>query len=121
MPSGITTRVTRCGRSVHEVPLGAHDRPPTARPANFLVDSEANPGASWAGERAAWGRLAEQPAAASGAWSKDDTFPAKICLYETPVTITVRLKFNGEEVRCESEANVGFGLTRDAALVGKAQ
>jgi hypothetical protein len=76
---------------------------------------------AWHKGRAAWGRLAEQPAAASGAWGGDDTFTAKICFYETPFTVTVRLKFTGEEVRCESEANVGFGPTRDAALVGMTQ
>jgi CubicO group peptidase (beta-lactamase class C family) len=76
---------------------------------------------AWQKGRAAWGRLAEQPAAASGAWGGDDTFTAKICFYETPFTVTVRLRFTGEEMRCESEANVGFGPTRDAPLVGKAK
>jgi CubicO group peptidase (beta-lactamase class C family) len=76
---------------------------------------------AWQKGRAAWGRLAEQPAAASGAWGGDDTFTAKICFYETPFTVTVRLRFTGEELRCESELNVGFGPTRDAPLVGKAQ
>jgi hypothetical protein len=30
------------------------------------------------------------------------------------------LKFSGDELRCASEANVGFGSTRETELVGKA-
>ena len=30
------------------------------------------------------------------------------------------LAFAGDEVRCASEANVGFGPTKEPALVGKA-
>ena len=54
---------------------------------------------AWQKGRAAWGRLPEQPAAASGAWTADDTFTAKICFTETPFVVTVRLKFSGDEVR----------------------
>jgi hypothetical protein len=64
--------------------------------------------------------LPEQPAAASGAWTADDTFTAKICFTETPFTFTVALTFSGKEVKCNSEANVGFGSTKDGPLVGKA-
>ena len=74
---------------------------------------------AWQKGRAAWGRLPEQPAAASGAWTADDTFTAKVCFTETPFVVTVRLKFSGDEVRCESEANVGFGPTKDAAARGE--
>ncbi len=68
-----------------------------------------------------WGRLPEQPVAASGAWTADDTFTAKLCLYETPFIITVRLKFAGRELQCDSEANVGFGPTREPQLTGRAE
>jgi CubicO group peptidase (beta-lactamase class C family) len=74
---------------------------------------------AWVNGRGAWGRLAEQPLAASGAWTADDTYTAKLCFYETPFTVTLRLKFNGDEVHCTSEANVGFGSTREQALLGK--
>ena len=76
---------------------------------------------TWQKGRAAWGRLPEQPAAASGAWTADDTFTAKVCFTETPFVVTIRLKFSGNEVRCDSESNVGFGPTKDAVLVGKAE
>ena len=73
----------------------------------------------WLTGRAAWGPLAEQPAAVSGAWTDDDTFTATICFYETPFILTVRLKYSGEEVRCTAESNVGFGSTKEPPLVGK--
>ncbi len=68
-----------------------------------------------------WGRLPEQPVAASGAWTTDDTFTAKLCLYETPFIVTIRLKFSGQELQCDSEANVGFGPTREPQLTGRAE
>ncbi|MBX9584329.1 MAG: beta-lactamase family protein [Gemmataceae bacterium] len=74
---------------------------------------------SWAKGKAAWGRLAEQPAAACGAWTADDTFTAKVCFVETPFVVTLRLAFAGDEVRVEPEMNVGFGPTKDAPLIGK--
>ena len=63
----------------------------------------------------------EQAVAASGAWTGDDTFAAKLCFYETPFIVTVRLKFAGDELRFDSEANVGFGPTKQPQLVGKAE
>jgi CubicO group peptidase (beta-lactamase class C family) len=76
---------------------------------------------TWQKGRAAWGPLREQPAAASGAWTEDDTFTAKLCFYETPFTTTVTLKFSGEELRFDSQSNVGFGRTKQPQLVGKAE
>jgi CubicO group peptidase (beta-lactamase class C family) len=75
----------------------------------------------WQKGRVAWDRLGEQPAAAAGAWTADDTFTAKVCFTETPFVVTLRLKFTGDEVRFESELNVGFGPTKESALVGKAE
>jgi CubicO group peptidase (beta-lactamase class C family) len=75
----------------------------------------------WQKGRAAWGALAEQPAAASGAWTEDGTFTAKLCFYETPFLVTIHLKVSGDEVRYKSEANLGFGSTKEAELVGKAK
>jgi hypothetical protein len=74
----------------------------------------------WHKGKVAWGTLREQPMAASGAWTADDTFTAKLCFYETPFVATVRLKFTGDEVQFQSETNVGFGQTKQATLAGKA-
>ncbi len=58
------------------------------------------------------------PVAASGAWTADDTFTAKICFTQTPFIQSVRLKFSGDELHYNSEANVGFGPTKEPELLG---
>ncbi len=75
----------------------------------------------WCKGQAAWGSLPLQPAADSGAWTADGTFTAKLCFYETPFTITVRLEFSGNELQFSSQANVGFGSTKEPQLVGRAE
>lgn len=75
----------------------------------------------WMKDRFPWSRQPEQPAAATGAWTSDDTFVAKFCFYETPYITTVRMKFTGNELALESESNVSFGATKEAKLVGKAE
>jgi hypothetical protein len=57
--------------------------------------------------------------AACGAWTADDTYTARICFKETPFINTIRLKFSGDELEASSEANVGFGSTRESELEGK--
>jgi hypothetical protein len=73
----------------------------------------------WQKGRTAWAQLPEQPVAASGAWTEDDTFTAKLCLYETPYIFTIRLEFAGQELRCDYGANVGFGPTKEPQLIGR--
>jgi CubicO group peptidase (beta-lactamase class C family) len=75
-------------------------------------------GNAWQKGRAGWGPLTEQPVACSGAWTADETFTAKLCFYETPFTVTLSLKFSGDEVRVSSESNVGFGAAKQSPLVG---
>ena len=74
---------------------------------------------TWRKGRVAWGALPQQPAAASGAWTAADTFTAKLCFYETPFIVTIRLQFSGQELHCSSESNAGFGPTKESPLVGK--
>ena len=62
-----------------------------------------------------------QPVALSGAWTADDAFTVKVCFYETPHTLTLQLKFTGDEVRVDSEMNVDFGATKHPAVTGKSQ
>jgi hypothetical protein len=75
---------------------------------------------TWEKGRFAWG-LPAQPAAASGAWTADNVYTAKLCFYETPFVVTVQLKFGSGDVALTSEANVGFGATKQPELVGKAE
>jgi len=50
----------------------------------------------------------------------EDTFTAKVCLVETPFTVTVRLRFAGDEVWHDSEVNLAFGATQRPQLQGRA-
>ncbi|HWB08141.1 MAG TPA: prolyl oligopeptidase family serine peptidase [Pirellulales bacterium] len=75
----------------------------------------------WCKGQLAWGVLPEHPVAASGDWTAEDTFTAKFCFVETPFTTTVRLKFDGDEVKLTNESNVSFGPPREGELVGKAE
>ncbi len=61
----------------------------------------------------------EEPVAASGAWTSEDTFSAKSCLYKTPFCATWRLEFAGDIVLFDQEMNVGFGPTKRPQLVGR--
>jgi len=76
---------------------------------------------AWSKGQASWGPLPRQPVAASGAWTADGTFTARLCFYETPFIIAVKLRFSGKELQCDSESNVGFGPTKESQLVGKAE
>ena len=61
----------------------------------------------------------EQPTAASGAWTSDDTFTAKVCRYETPFCATVALWFTGRALVLDQEMNVAFGPTKRPQLIGR--
>jgi CubicO group peptidase (beta-lactamase class C family) len=74
---------------------------------------------AWQKGRAAFGAYREQPLAASGAWTGDDTYSAKLCLYETPFCIRLSLKFAGEKLFYDAESNVAFGPTKKPQLVGR--
>jgi CubicO group peptidase (beta-lactamase class C family) len=74
---------------------------------------------AWKKGRAAWASQRLQPVAASGAWAADNTFTAKLALYETPFVYTISLKFSGDELRCVNEPNVAFGSARELELVGR--
>jgi hypothetical protein len=84
------------------------------------VDQRINVGrGAWLKGRLALGSHPEQPSAASGAWTADDTFTAKICLVETPFIHTLRLRFSEDKLFLDSESNVAFGPTKQPQLVGK--
>ena len=76
---------------------------------------------TWHKDELAWGLLPQQPMAASGDWTDNDTFAARFCFYQTPFIVTVKLRFSGSEVYYTSGSNVGFGPTKEAELVGKAE
>ncbi|MCB1126266.1 MAG: serine hydrolase, partial [Verrucomicrobiae bacterium] len=70
------------------------------------------------------GALAEfpdEPVAATCGWTAGDTLTIKLCAIETPFHQTWNLRFEGDQVRLDSEANVAFGSTRQLNLVGRAE
>jgi len=75
----------------------------------------------WTKGRLTYAALAEQPVAASGAWTADDTYTAQLSFYETPFCLTVSLKFADDQLLYDCEYNVNFGPTKQPQLVGKLQ
>jgi CubicO group peptidase (beta-lactamase class C family) len=73
---------------------------------------------TWKNSKAALGNLKEQPVSASGAWSDENTYVAKLCFYETPTYITLKLSFLQDRLTLNSEYNVAFGPTRQPELIG---
>lgn len=57
--------------------------------------------------------------AATGAWTEEDTYVVKLCLYETPFYVSLVFRFNGDQVFFDSEYNVAFGPTKLPQLVGQ--
>ena len=49
----------------------------------------------------------------------DDTLVMKLCLYESPFHLTLRLRFAGDTVTRDADANVGFGGTKRPQLIGR--
>ncbi|HVO12874.1 MAG TPA: serine hydrolase [Vicinamibacteria bacterium] len=62
---------------------------------------------------------AEEKAAASGGWTSDDTYTAKLCLHETPYVVTLTLHFTADELALDQQSNVAFGETRRPRLFGR--
>jgi len=75
---------------------------------------------TWRKGRFAYGFLSEQPAAAAGAWTADGVFTAKVLFPETPYSLTLGLRFTGDELALDAEYNVAFGPTKLPTLGGRA-
>ncbi len=92
--------VTQSGGSEHRIVCGDHE---------------------WIKGKASFGSYPEQAIAACGAWTKENEYTAKLCLYETPFCLTTRLQFTGDEVLVNIESNVGFGQSKWPELIGSAK
>jgi TolB protein len=66
---------------------------------------------------------ADQPVAASGAWTADDTYTARLYLNETPFRVTAAFGFADDRLTLDREYNVALGdaPTRRPVLVGQAE
>ena len=64
----------------------------------------------------------EQPVAASGAWTADDTYTIKLAYYETPLAITLTCRFAGDRVLLLNvEDSVSFEPINPPLLIGEAR
>jgi len=61
----------------------------------------------------------DEPVAATGAWTSEDHYRVKACLYQTPFCATYDLGFMGDQLTFDQEANVAFGPTQRPQLVGQ--
>jgi hypothetical protein len=59
-----------------------------------------------------------QSIAASGAWTDEFTFTAKLCFTETPYTITATFCFEGDNLLLDMEHNLRWGETKRPRLIG---
>ena len=60
----------------------------------------------------------EQPVAASGAWTADDTYTLKLAYYETPLAITFTCRFTGDRVlSLNVEYSVQLAATSNPTLL----
>lgn len=75
----------------------------------------------WRKSRGAFATYADTPIAVSAAWPSRDTCVIKLCLHETPYYTTLKLRFDGDRVYCDSETNVGFRATKQPQLIGRVE
>lgn len=57
--------------------------------------------------------------AGSGAWSSDNIYQAKLCLFETPYRLDLKLTFHGDEVVMTGKYNVAFDSKDLERMVGR--
>jgi hypothetical protein len=75
-------------------------------------------GKDWNLGRFAFGTTPEQPAAACGAWTENNVYTAKICFYETPYIVTLRMDLSEGQLKLDTTWNVSFGPSKKPQLVG---
>ena len=73
---------------------------------------------AWIKGRMTYAGFKQQPVAASGAWTADGTYMAKLSFYYTPFCLTLALKFTDEKLFYDCEYNVAFGPTKQPELIG---
>jgi CubicO group peptidase (beta-lactamase class C family) len=75
----------------------------------------------WTKGRASFEGRPNEPVAASGAWQSDDTYLVKLYATELPHALTITLRFGGDLLIYDAEANVAFGPTKQQQLIGTAR
>mgnify|MGYP001022096164 CR=1 FL=1 len=62
----------------------------------------------------------EEPIAACGAWTADDTYEARVAYYESEVGLVLRCHYGDDQVRLEVAPNVSWGSTDPTTIIGRA-
>ena len=78
-------------------------------------------GGTWVFQSTLFGRpphLPEALVAVAGAWSAEDNFTVKLCVYETPFCPILDFRFEGDSVFFDDRPNVAFGTTELPQIVG---
>jgi CubicO group peptidase (beta-lactamase class C family) len=66
-------------------------------------------------------QFADEPFGGTFAWLDDNTCTLKLCAIDTPYSLLVTLKFSGDQVTLDTEANVAFSATKQPQLIGHAE
>jgi CubicO group peptidase (beta-lactamase class C family) len=61
----------------------------------------------------------DEPIAAGGAWTAEDTYEARVCYYEAVFCPVFRFQYTSGELRLEVEPNVSWGPTTPMTITGR--
>jgi CubicO group peptidase (beta-lactamase class C family) len=61
----------------------------------------------------------DEPVAAGGAWTAEDTYEARVCYYEAVFCPVFRFRYTNNELRLEVEPNVSWGSTMPTTIRGR--
>jgi hypothetical protein len=61
-----------------------------------------------------------EPVAASGAWTAEDTYEVRVCYYQAEFCPVFRFRYTSGELRLEVEPNVSWGSTTPTSIMGRA-
>ena len=61
----------------------------------------------------------DEPVAATGAWTAEDTFEARFCYYDSFFCPVFRFRYTGGELRMDVEPNVSWGLPTETVITGE--
>ena len=66
-------------------------------------------------------QFAGEPFGGTFAWLDDNTCTLKLCAVNTPYHLQMTLKFSGDQVTLDAEANVAFSAAKQPQLTGRAE
>ena len=61
----------------------------------------------------------DEPVAACGAWTTEDTYEVRTCYYESVFCPVIRFHYTSGELQLEVEPNVSWGPTTASTITGR--